>query len=128
MPKIQKYGIKFPFRVPDDDSRAIELNTTPAEEVNSEIMHIIFTPKGQRLRRPDFGTRLIQYIFNPNDSQSWEDIVAEINNAVRNRISNCSIENIQVAEGENGLDLFVRIIYSVKDGPTSTVYETIAKL
>jgi len=128
MPKIQKYGIKFPFRVPDDNSRVIELNTTPAEGVNSEIMHIIFTPKGQRLRRPDFGTRLIQYIFNPNESQSWEDIVDEINNAVRNRISNCSIENIQVAEGDNGLDLFVRIIYSVKEGPTNTVYETIAKL
>lgn len=128
MPKKQKYGIRFPFKVDDGSGRVIELCSTAAEGVNSEIMHIIFTPKGQRLRKPDFGTRLIQFIFNPNDSQSWDDVVMEIKDAVKGKISNCSVESVQVAESDDGNDLYVRLVYSITENMQTTLYETIAKL
>lgn len=128
MPKKMNYGIRFPFRNGDDDSKVIGLCSTAAEGVTSELMHIIFTPCGQRLRRPDFGTRLIQYIFNPDDSQMWDDIVAEIKTAVKDKISNCSVESVDVAEGEDGNDLYVRILYSVTENSGTTLYETIAKI
>ena len=64
MAKEQKYGIKFPINVVSDDKTLFDLNYTRAESVKSEVMHLIFTPKGQRLRNPNFGTRLIQFIFN----------------------------------------------------------------
>ena len=81
MPKIQKYGIKFPITVISEEKSLFDTNTYQSDSVKSELLHIIFTPKGQRLRDPEFGTNLIQYIFNPNDNQTWDDVVSEVKDA-----------------------------------------------
>lgn len=129
MAKIQKYGIKFPINVSSDDMTLFDLNNTRAEQVKSEIMHLIFTPKGQRLRNPDFGTRLIQFIFNPNDNQTWGDVVSEIKETVKMWIPDCNVTDVEVAEYEEGLTLFARIRYTLveEDGSTGN-YEIISKL
>ena len=129
MSKTQSYGIRFPINVDSDYKTLFDLNKTRAEKVNSEIMHLIFTPKGQRLRKPDFGTRLIQYIFNPSDSQTWGDIVHEIKETVGMWISGCNVDDVELKEIDNGLGLAVRIIYSLlnEDG-TSSAYELITKI
>lgn len=129
MAKTQKYGIKFPINVSSEDMTLFDLSHTRAEQVKSEIMHLIFTPKGQRLRKPDFGTRLIQFIFNPDDSQSWGDIVSEIKETVKMWIPDCNITEVEVAEFEDGLTLYARIRYTLTeyDGSTGN-YEIISKL
>ena len=129
MAKTQKYGIKFPINVSSEDMTLFDLSHTRAEQVKSEIMHLIFTPKGQRLRKPDFGTRLIQFIFNPDDSQSWGDIVSEIKETVKRWIPDCNITEVEVAEFEDGLTLYARIRYTLTeyDGSTGN-YEIISKL
>ena len=129
MAKEQKYGIKFPINVVSDDKTLFDLNHTRAEQVKSEIMHLIFTPKGQRLRKPDFGTRLIQFIFNPNDNQTWGDVVSEIKETVKMWIPDCNITNVEVAEFEDGLTLYARIRYTlVEDDGSTGNYEIISKL
>ena len=115
MAKTQKYGIKFPINVSSEDMTLFDLSHTRAEQVKSEIMHLIFTPKGQRLRKPDFGTRLIQFIFNPDDSQSWGDIVSEIKETVKMWIPDCNITEVEVAEFEDGLTLYARIRYTLTE-------------
>ena len=126
MPKTQSYGIKFPINVDTDNRKLFDLNKTRAERVNSEIMHLIFTPKGQRLRSPDFGTRLIQYIFNPSDTQTWDDIVYEIKECVKMWINGCNVNDVELKEIDNGLGLAVKIVYSLlnEDG-SSNSYELI---
>lgn len=126
MPKTQLYGIKFPINVDSDDKTLFDLNKNRVEKINSEIMHLIFTPKGQRLRSPEFGTRLIQYIFNPSDSQTWDDIVHEIKEAVKMWIVGCNVNDVELKEIDNGLGLAVKIIYSLlnSDGSSSS-YELI---
>ena len=37
-----------------EDKTLFDLNKTRAEMIKSQIMHLIFTPKGQRIRKPDF--------------------------------------------------------------------------
>ena len=129
MAREQKYGIMFPINVSSDDKTLFDLNYSRAEQVKSEIMHLIFTPKGQRIRKPDFGTRLIQFIFNPSDAETFGDIVSEIKETVKMWIPICDIQDVDVAEAENGLQLFARIRYTLKelDGSTGN-YEIIAKL
>ncbi len=129
MAKEQKYGIKFPINVVSEDNTLFDLNKTRAEMIKSQIMHLIFTPKGQRLRNPNFGTRLIQFIFNPNDSTSFSDVVSEIKETISMWIPNCTIKDIDVAEAENGLQLFARIQYTLTE-PDGSVgnYEIISKL
>lgn len=129
MAKEQKYGIKFPINVVSEDNTLFDLNKTRAEMIKSQIMHLIFTPKGQRLRNPNFGTRLIQFIFNPNDSTSFSDVVSEIKETISMWIPNCTIKDIDVAEAENGLQLFARIQYTLTE-PDGSIgnYEIISKL
>lgn len=129
MAKTQKYGIKFPINVSSDDMTLFDLSHSRAEQIKSEIIHLVFTPKGQRLRKPNFGTNLIQFIFNPNDNQSWGDVVSEIKESVKMWIPNCAITDVEVAEYKDGLTLFARIKYTLteQDGSIKN-YEIISKL
>lgn len=129
MAKEQKYGIKFPINVSSDDMTLFDLNHTKEEQIKSELMHLIFTPTGQRVRKPNFGTRLIQFIFNPDDTETWGDIVSEIKETVKMWIPDCKIKNVEVAEFEDGLTLYAKISYTFTemDGNTRN-YEIITKL
>ena len=84
--------------------------------IKSQLMHLIFTPVGQRLRKPMFGSKLIQFIFNPNDAQSWGDVVSEIKEMVAANIPNCNLGDIEIYESEDGRGLIADITYSVTSG------------
>lgn len=129
MSKTQYHGIRFPISINEETKTLFDLNFSRNEKVQSEIMHLIFTPLGQRLRRPDFGTRLIQYIFNPSDSQTWGDIVFEIKDCVRRWIPDCNVNDVQLTEIDNGFGLAVKIIYTLsnEDGSSAT-YEIVTKV
>lgn len=128
MAKQQKYGIRFPINVSSEDKTLFDLNYSRAEKIKSEIMHVVFTPKGQRIRQPDFGTRLIQFIFNPQND-SWGDVVSEIKDTVKMWVPDCEVKEVEVKEVDNGLTLACRIRYTLNelDGTTRT-YEIITKL
>lgn len=122
MANLKRYGIKFPITIQSADNTLIDLNQTKDDEVYSELVHLIFTPKGQRLRDPNFGTRLIQFIFNPNDSETWGDILTEIKETVSKYIPSCSIKDLAVNESDNGIGLNVEMKYTVKQNGTNTEY------
>ena len=96
--------------------------------VTSEMMHVLFTPKGQRLRDPDFGTSLIQYIFNPNDNQTWSDVKREIKDSVSKYVPDCTVRDVEIAESDNGLELYARIVYSVKEYGEYKEHQIITRL
>lgn len=129
MAKQQKYGLKFPIVVNEDRMTLFDLNYSRAEKVKSDIMHVIFTPKGQRIRQPNFGTNLIRYIFNPSDMDTWGDIVSDIKETVKTWLPYCSVSDVEVSDADNGLTLYVLIRYTVSeiDGSTGN-YELITKL
>jgi phage baseplate assembly protein W len=87
--------------------------------IKSQLMHLIFTPVGQRLRKPTFGSKLIQFIFNPNDSQTWDDVVTEIRDMIAKNIPNCSLKDISIYENEGGRGLIADIQYSVTANGTT---------
>ena len=117
MANLKRYGIKFPITIQSADNTLIDLNQTKDDEVYSELVHLIFTPKGQRLRDPNFGTR-----FNPNDSETWGDILTEIKETVSKYIPSCSIKDLTVNESDNGIGLNVEMKYTVKQNGTNTEY------
>ena len=80
-------------------------------------MHVVFTPKGQRIRNPEFGTDLIKYIFNQNDFSTWESVKEEIVTSVQRFVPGCVINNIRVVQSnDERAEIFVRLDYSVKQG------------
>lgn len=128
MAKIQRYGIKFPFTILSGDMSLLDTNETKQKGVHSELMHLIFTPSGQRLRDPEFGTKLIQFIFNPNDNETWSDILTEIKDKVAKYIPSCSIKDLEVTETDNGVGIVVNVKYSLKENGATTEYTASATI
>lgn len=92
-------------------------------------MHLVFTPKGQRVRNPEYGTDLIKYIFDPNSSETWESVKTEISEAVTRWITNIRLNNIQVVQSkEDEHQIFVRLDYSVVEGNKSTSDSVVVEL
>ena len=117
MARTQKFGIAFPCQI-KSGKYLLDMNMTRADEVKSQLGHLIFTPEGQKLRDPLFGTKLIQYLFEPNDQQTWDDIVLEVKEKVRKYVSNCEVDNVEVEEFDDNRGLNVKLQYSLleKDG------------
>lgn len=113
MPKVFRYGIKFPITVLSSRKSLVDTNESLQSQVHSELMHLIFTPKGQRIRDPEFGTNLIQYIFNPNDNQTWSDILTEIKDSVTKYIPNCTIKDLDVSETDSGVGIVISVKYTL---------------
>jgi phage baseplate assembly protein W len=117
MARQQLFGIKYPFTHDDYQNFFIDANTTEKDKVRSQIMHVIFTPKGQRIRMPEFGTDLIKYIFSPNDSESWESVKNEITSSVQRFVPNVILNDVRVVQSEDErAEIFVRMDYTIKEG------------
>ena len=129
MARQQYYGIRYPFTSNDSDNFYADVNYTLKGKVRSQLMHVIFTPKGQKIRDPEFGTDLIKFIFENNDSASWEGIKNEVASVVNKYTTNITLNDINVLKGEDDpSEVFVRIDYSVKEGNKETKDSVIAKL
>lgn len=117
MAKKQFFGIKYPFITDGVEKFYVDANSNVKEKVRSQLMHVVFTPKGQRLRNPEFGTDLIKYIFEQNDSTTWESVQNEVSESVKRWVPNTSINSIQVVKNEeNEAEVFVKLNYSVSEG------------
>lgn len=121
MTKKQYLGIRYPFTSQDFQNFYIDLNSSLKGKVKSQIMHVIFTPKGQRLRNPEFGTDLIKYIFDPNDTATWESVKNEIKDSVSRWVNNVNLKDIQIVKNvDDDLEIFVRVDYTINIGNKTT--------
>ena len=117
MARQQLFGIKYPFTHDDYQNFFVDANTTEKDKVRSQIMHVIFTPKGQRIRNPEFGTDLIKYIFSPNDGESWEGVKNEIVPSVQRYVPGVTLNDVRVVQSEDErAEIFVRMDYTVREG------------
>jgi len=121
MSKKQYFGIKYPFRRDDFQHFFVDANNDVKEKVRSQLMHIVFTPKLQKIRQPEFGTDLIKFIFEQSDGMSWEAVKSEISESVSRWATNIKLNNIQVVKNEeNEAEIYVRLDYSVTEGNKTT--------
>ena len=125
----QFYGIKYPFSEESDRLTFLDLNETKEEGIRSMLLHIIFTPKGQRLRRPEFGTNLIKYIFEPNDNETWSSIKEEIRKQVSFYLPEVSFEDINIVQNtEEPNNVYVEVDYSVEYNGRISKNKTLVKI
>lgn len=108
---MQYYGIKYPFTSDNLDEMFLDLNETYEDGVKSKMLHVIFTPKGSRLRMPDFGTNLVQYIFEPNDGDTLSNIKSEITIQVGKYVPGVRFDDISVVRDDKDERGTVVILY-----------------
>lgn len=123
----QFYNIRFPFTSKDKYGYFVDLDSDSQKAMKSDIMHVIFTPKGQKIRDPEFGTNLIKFIFNPNDNDSWSDVKNDIQEAVAKFVPNVKLSDIEVYEDKSN-GLVAKIQYEVDKGAFISQETIITKL
>ena len=113
-------NINYPFK----DSNTgffLDLNSDDQNAIKADLLHLILTRKGQRLYNPDFGTDLLRYIFEPNDSLTLSKISEEITTVVKKHLPNLQINEITVdGTDESEYAAVVRLDYTITDD----VFET----
>lgn len=110
----QYFGLKFPFTANNLDGVFVDLNSTIEDKIISEIAHVVLTPKRSRIRKPDFGTNLIKYLFENNDELSWESVENEIKENVKRYVPNVEISDVSVIrpdEDPNALYLAMTFVF-----------------
>lgn len=130
MAQIKQYfDIKFPFTSNNVEGFFIDLNETIGDKVLSEILHVVLTQKGTRLRMPDFGTDLIHYIFEMNDEKEWPRVKSEIQECVSKYVPRVIINDVRVLREEGDDDtILLNLDYSVKAGLTEENNRVVLKL
>ena len=115
MANRQYFGIKYPFTDDCVERYELDLNNTEHQKMTSDLLHLIFTPKGQRIRRPSFGTGLIKYIFG-HSTDVWNGVKQEIQTSVNEWLENVVLDDINVLADEEGREINVIINYTIKEG------------
>jgi len=122
MANNRKYlGLRFPFTAKDSEAFFIDADYNPYAEIKSDLIHLLFTPKGQRLRNPSFGTRLLEYIFEPNDSKTYTDIKLEMQEVVKRYFPGLTILDLIVLKNTNEVyGANVELKYEIDEGSFKT--------
>lgn len=97
-------NIKLPFKE-SPKGYYFDSNLTTKDAIKSDILHILITKKGERFFDPKFGTRLYEYLFEPNDSITINDIVREANASLSYCLPNIEILSIEVTPLDNRVNL-----------------------
>lgn len=125
----QFFGIKFPFSTESKSLTYFDLNENYQDGIKSKLLHIILTPKGQRLRQPEFGTNLIKFIFDQNVEDTWDSIKEEIRSQVGLYLPQVTFDNINIIKNtEDEHNIYVEIDYSVMHDGEYTQNKTLVKL
>ncbi len=113
----QYHGIKFPFTANNLNGFFLDLNSEVDEKIASEIAHVLLTPKRSRLRKPDFGTDLIKFIFNDNVEETLDAITAEAKESVKKYVPNAELTNLNVVYDEKEPhSVYVDLTFAYKRG------------
>jgi phage baseplate assembly protein W len=98
------YNIRFPIKDDPQKNRFLSMTQITKEALASDLLLLLLTEKGERYYEPDYGTNLLKYIFEPNDSITATDIEQEIKRTVKLYIPTLTINKIEFNrfEDENG--------------------------
>jgi uncharacterized protein len=105
-------GWHYPFRVDPDGGFAMTGGTAKLEQ---SMRLILATYPGERLVRPDFGSRLRDYVFAPTTGDTTAELAAEVHRALRQWEPRVDVDDVTARPAPDvpGL-LQVDVRYTVK--------------
>lgn len=113
-------NIDYPFK-DSPQGFFLNLNSSDASSIKADLMHIVLTAKGERLYNPDFGTNLLSYIFEPNDSLTLAQIQQEIISVVNQFLPNLQITQVLITQStDSEYAAVIRIDYVISDDVFTT--------
>lgn len=111
------YGIKYPFSSDNNEEIYLDLDESYKDATKSKVLHVLFTPKGQRLRDPNFGTDLIKYLFEPADDETFNRLKESIREDIKRYVPGVEFDDMSIYYNDDNSRVIV-IHYSVVKGNT----------
>jgi phage baseplate assembly protein W len=108
-------GITFPFQE-DLKGKYLKLTNIDKDAVRSNLSNLITTMKGERLYKPDFGTNVMRFLFEPMDDVTYGEIREEIIGAVTKYLKEIEVQNVEINTDEQRNFVGLRISYTITDG------------
>ena len=118
---MKSYNIRYPLKDDNDKKTYFQLNQITKDAFSSDLLLLLLTEKGERYYEPNYGTNLLKFIFEPNDSLTAQDIEQELKRTVSLYIPNLTIKSIDFnrltddqgnAISENQLNVHITFKYS----------------
>ena len=121
-------NIDYPFKN-SPDGFFLNLNSSDQRAIKADLMHLLLTRKGQRLYNPDFGTDLLTFIFEPNDTKILSDIKDSVSVSVKKYLPNLTITSLTVTPSEDSdYAAVIRLDYTISDNVFDIVDFVIIKV
>ena len=120
MANKQNYGIKYPFTYDNEEQVYLDLNETYEQSIQAQILHVIFTPKKQKIRAPEFGSDLVKYLYDPSDSTTFDKIKSQIRSDISARVPNVTFDDMQIIDSVDDHTKIVSILYTITKGNVQT--------
>lgn len=99
---MNSINIKFPLEDDKEKNQFFEMNEVTKDALTSNLLLLLLTQKGERYYNPNYGTNLLQYIFEPKDTLTIDEVEREIKKTVKDFIPELTITNISFYS--DGLD------------------------
>jgi len=116
MSKLKYINIDFPFSE-SEVGHYVKLNSLTNKAIRADLMHLLLTNKGERFYMPDFGTNLLKYIYQQNDSFTLSEIKSDVKETVKKYIPNLNIDELEVNfDEQNEYKANIKINYTITDG------------
>lgn len=109
-------NINYPFK---DSGKGyfLDMNDDENQAIKADLLHLILTRRGQRLYKPDFGTDLLKFIFEPEDGMTLAGIKEEVTNVVKKYLPQLDIGEMTIEEStEDEYAAVLTIKYTINDG------------
>ena len=125
--KIDEFGEIISQHIISNTKYTIEKHVD-IDAVKNSIRNIFTWIKGERVLDPEFGTNIRAYLYNPIDSYNTEQVIAEIQNAMKKyepRAEIDKITNISTVDDTENNTIELEVVWHVVGLPDDKYTDSI---
>ncbi|MCD4790097.1 MAG: GPW/gp25 family protein [Bacteroidales bacterium] len=117
-------NVKYPLQI---DNRGRTAETDDENHIRDMIEQVLFTAPGERVNRPDFGSGLMQLVFQPNSSELVTTTQFLVQGALQQWLGDLiEVNEVEVESYDSTLQVTIK--YTIRRTRQSLVAQFIRKV
>ncbi len=105
--------LDFPYRIEPGGRTA---TTEGAAHIRDLVEQLLFTMPGERVMRPDFGSGLMQLVFQPNSDELATAVQFLVQGSLQQWLGELiTVEAVEASADESAIDVTIRYVIRLTD-------------